>query len=259
MADLHEHRLLTAEREEKILALLRQATALSVPEIARDLGVSEATIRRDLQAMHERRLLQRVHGGATLRNPMRTEPLFADKESQHSEAKQRIAARALRLVEDHDILYLDGGSTCLMLARGLESKCELTVVTNSLMAAAALMASPHRLILVGGEFRALSRTLVGPLTASVIGSLHIDKAFMGTIGFTVAEGLTTTDPNEAFTKNQVMQRAGQVVLLADHSKLGVPSFARSGKVEDVDVLVTDQIDARLRRTLEQRGVEVILA
>jgi DeoR/GlpR family transcriptional regulator of sugar metabolism len=252
-------RPLTAEREQRILELLRQATALSVPRLARELGVSEATVRRDLHGLHAKQLLRRVHGGATLHQPTRVEPLFEDKESSHSDAKRRIADRALALIADHDILYLDGGSTCLMLARRLEARRDLTVVTNSLMAAAALMASAHRLILAGGEFRALSRTLVGPLTASVIGSLHIDKAFMGTIGFTLADGMTTTDPGEAFTKEQVMRRAGQVILLADHSKLGVPSFARSGAVEDVDVLVTDAIEPRLRRALKQRGVDVIVA
>lgn len=259
MQNQEQHRPLTAEREGRILELLRPATVLGVADLAAALGVSDATVRRDLQAMHERGLLQRVRGGATLQQPWRTEPLFQDKESRQSEAKGRIAARALACIADHDTIYLDGGSTLLMLARLLEARRGLTIVTNSLMAAAALMTQPHRLILVGGEFRALSRTLVGPLTASVIQGVHVQKAFMGTIGFTLEDGMSTTDPNEAFTKEQVLRRANQVFLLVDSSKLGASSFSRSGALEDIDTLITESIGAEFKEQLEQRGVEVLTA
>ena len=251
--------MLTAEREQRIVELLQRSAVLSVAELSRQLEVSPATVRRDLQSMHERNLLRRVRGGATLRSLMRAEPLFQDKEARHREAKEAIAAAALELIEDHDRIYLDGGSTLLMLARLLERRAGLTVVTNSLMAASPLMNSSHRLILVGGEFRALSRTLVGPLTASVINGIHVNKAFMGTIGFTVEDGMTTTDPQEAFTKECIMQRADQVILLADSSKLGAPSFARSGRAEDIDLLVTERIDRQFEADLEAIGIEVVLA
>lgn len=259
MQTAEQHRLLNAERETRILALVGDAHARTVAELARELGVSAATVRRDLQSLHERKLLQRVRGGATHAPMTLVEPLFQDKEDLNAEAKQRIAQQAFELVHDHDLIYLDGGSTILMLARLLERRRDLTVVTNSLMAAAALMTTPHRLILVGGEFRGLSRTVVGPLTSSVIQSLRVDKAFMGTIGFTVADGMMTTDPAEAFTKEQVMGRANRVILLADGSKLGVPSLARSGRAEDIDVLITDAIADTMRRDLELLGIEVLLA
>lgn len=259
MSNTPDHRLMTAEREQRILELLRGGAVLPVGRLASEMGVSEATVRRDLQSMHERGLLHRVRGGAALRATEREEPLFDDKESRNPEAKRRIAERALALIEDHDVIYLDGGSTLLMLARLLDQRKDLTIVTNSLMAAAALMTMPHKLILVGGEFRALSRTLVGPLTASVIQSVRVDKAFMGTIGFTLDDGMTTTDPGEAFTKEQVMRRANQVVLLADGSKLGRPSFARSAGVDEINVLVTDAMTPEFQKELEQRGVEVLVA
>ncbi len=254
-----EHRLLTAEREQKILQLLGDSRVMAVSDLSAALEVSEATIRRDLQSMHERKLLQRVRGGATLGVLTREEPLFTDKEGQQAAEKVRIARAALALIEDHDTIYLDGGSTVLTLARMLDSRRGLTVVTNSLMAAAVLMNSRHRLILVGGEFRGRSRTLVGPLSAAVVQGLIMDKAFMGTIGFSIPDGMTTTDPSEAFTKEQILQRANQVVLLADSSKLGVPSFARSGSLDDVDILVTDAIDESMQRELESYGVRVMIA
>ena len=254
-----EQRLLTAQREQRILELLRAATVMAVPDLGRELGVSEATIRRDLQAMDERGLLQRVRGGATVQSFARAEPLFDDKETLNAEAKRRIAKAALGLIEEHDQIFLDGGSTVLMLADMLDTRRDLTVVTNSLMAAARLMRSTNRLILVGGEFRGLSRTLVGPLTAPIIQSLHVDKAFMGTIGFSIPDGMTTTDPGEAYTKEQIMARANKVVLLADSTKLGIPSLARSGSVADIDVLVTEKLDPPFQSELEGLGIQVMLA
>lgn len=253
-------RMLTAEREQRITELLRQSRVMSVQALSDALEVSVATVRRDLQSMDERKLLRRVRGGAALIPlSVRVEPIFADKESQHGEEKQRIARAALSLVEDHDTIYLDGGSTVLGLARLLDARRGLTIVTNSLMAAASLMETEHRLILVGGEFRPLSRTLVGPLTAHIVQALSVDKAFMGTIGFTVSDGMTTTDASEAFTKEQILSRTGQVVLLADSSKLGIPSFVRSGSIEDIDILVTDSIDDQLRAEIENCGIRVVLA
>lgn len=247
------------EREAKILALLARQTQLSVGDLAVELAVSEATVRRDLHTLEERGQLRRIHGGATLEGLARAEPVFEDKQYLHPAAKQAIARAALCLIKDGDRIYLDGGSTVLALARLLDSRRDLTIVTNSLMAAAELMKTAHRLILVGGEFRMLSRTLVGPLTAPMIQSLRVDKAFMGTIGFSLADGMTTTEPSEAFTKEQVMKRAGQVILLADSSKFGRPSFARSGRVEDVNVLICDGLAAELEVALTDRGVQVIVA
>lgn len=252
-------RMLPTERENRILELLAGNQGRSIHELAAALDVSMATVRRDLAEMENRRLLTRVRGGATLTPARRIEPLFAAKETENREAKERIARAALGMVEDHDVLYLDGGSTVLMLARLLPQCRDLTIVTNSLMAASALMECGHRLILVGGEYRALARTLVGPLSAHVIRAINVTKAFMGTIGLTVAEGMTTTDVNEAFTKEQIMKRANKVILLADHTKIGVPSFARSGSVDDIDVLVTDRVDTGFRDEFESRGIEVVVA
>ena len=200
----------------------------------------------------------RIHGGATLEGISRIEPVFDDKRSRNTAAKLLIAERALEMINDGDQIYLDGGSTILMLASLLDRKRNLTIVTNSLIAAAELMSTEHKLILVGGEFRSLSRTLVGPLSAPIINSLHVDQAFMGTIGFTVEDGMTTTDPNEAFTKEQIMQRARQVILLADSSKIGLASFARSGGVEDITTLITEAIETDLKNEMESHGIQVLI-
>lgn len=228
-------------------------------ELAAELGVSAATVRRDLVEMEQHDLLRRIHGGATLNGVSRLEPLFHDKQGLHAEAKRAIGAKALELIENGDTIYLDGGSTVLALVSSLDRKRDLTIVTNSLVAAAALINSKHRLILVGGEFRALSRTLIGSLTEPVISRLHVQKAFMGTIGITVDDGLTTTDPEEAFTKGLITRRAEQVILLADSSKFGRRVLAKSAGLGDVDILVTEEIGVDRREEIEAHDVRVLVA
>ena len=253
-----EHRMLTAEREQRILQLLKANDVMTVLAISERLGASEATVRRDLQSMHERGLLERIHGGARYKSDRVSEPLFKDKESLNAEAKSAIAAAAVELIKDNDTIFIDGGSTLLKLVQKLDERKNLTVVTNSIMAAALLMESGHKLILTGGEFRAISRTLVGPLSAGVLNEIAVDVAFMGTLGFTVEDGMSTTDVNEAFTKKHAMKRAKKVVLLADRTKLGRNSFAKCAS-DRIDVLVTDGIDDDMRRKLEDNNINVIVA
>ena len=247
------------QREQQIVDLLTGVESLSVGELSRSLGVSEATVRRDLSSMDGRGLLHRYHGGASLTSPSTSEQLFSDKENLLGDEKRRIAQAALSLIDDGDRIYLDGGSTTLYLAKLLERRKNLTVVTNSLMAAYFLMESGHRLVLVGGEFRALSRTLVGPLTLSILESISFEKAFMGTMGFSLTDGISTSDAAEAFTKRLVMKRANQVYLLIDHTKLGVNSFVNAGGVKDIDILVTDAASDTFRNRLEELGTKVIIA
>ena len=134
------------------------------------------------------------------------------------------------------------------------------MVTNSLHAAHELAGRGPRLILIGGELRRLSQTVVGPLTRLVLHELHLDKAFMGTIGFTVKEGLTTTDPGEAFTKEVVMNQARQVFVLADSSKAGKLSFARAGGWDKVHALITDQqVGQKFAKEIVKTGIKLVRA
>ena len=131
-------KLLSPEREERILAALGDGVR-TIAELAAELQVSEATVRRDLQSLEQRALAMRVHGGAVRMQHGRVEPLFHEKTGRRAGEKERIAERALELIEENDSIYLDGGSTVLALARRLGARRHLTIVTNSLMAAAELM------------------------------------------------------------------------------------------------------------------------
>lgn len=251
---------LAPERWEQLRGILGQNRVVRVEELTQQLGVSAATIRRDLGELEKLGELRRVYGGAVSTGGRLDEPLFDDKTSVAAAEKRRIARAALGFVKPNDTIYLDGGSTVLELARLLKDRSNVTVVTNSLRAAGELAGRGPRLILVGGELRRLAQTTVGPLTRFVIRELHVDKAFMGTIGLSLAEGLTTTDPTEAYTKELVMEHACQVILLADSSKAHKISFTRAGRLEEVQVLITDgKFDRKLARDMRKRGIEVVRA
>lgn len=255
-----DQKALAPQRWDALRALIRDTGVIRVEDLCRRLGVSAATVRRDLDQLERGGAIRRVHGGAVSVESRLDEPLFDDKASVAVREKRGIAAAALELIEPEDTIYLDGGSTVLELARLLRDRTNLTVVTNSLRAAHELAGRGPRLLVVGGELRRLSQTLVGPLTRLVLDGLHLDKAFMGTIGFALKQGLTTTDPSEAFTKQTVLGQARQVILLADSSKAGKVSFACAGRWERVHILVTDKrLDKLFAKELINQGVKLIRA
>ena len=253
-----ESRDLAAGRLEKLRRILKARHIVRVDELTGELGVSAPTVRRDLFHMETRGEVRRVHGGAVAVESRLDEPLFDDKTAMAAAEKRRIADAALGFVRAKDSIFLDGGSTVLDLAALLHDRADITVVTNSLRVAAELAGGGPALILVGGELRRLSQTFVGPLTRLTLEQLHVDRAFMGTIGLSAAAGLTTTDPKEAYTKSLIIAHAREVVLLADSSKVGKVSFARFGGLDDVDTLITDKGLAPARsRDLRRHGMKIV--
>lgn len=257
--NLAESRELAAGRMEKMRRILKERHIVRIHELAAELGVSAATVRRDLRDMENRGELRRVHGGAVAPERRLEEPLFDDKTSIAASEKHRIAEEAARRVRPKDSIFLDGGSTVLALAALLHDRTDITVVTNSLRVAAELAGGGPSLIVIGGELRRLSQTFVGPLTRFTLDPIHVDRAFMGTIGIDTSAGLTTTDPREAYTKSLIMEHAREVILLADSSKVGKVSFARFGQLDKVGTLITDKgLADGAARDLRKHGIKTLL-
>ena len=251
---------LAAGRFADIVQIVSDRRAVRVEDLSSQLGVSPATVRRDLIELDRVGRLRRVHGGAVSIDGKLEERVFEDKASIAQGEKKAIAERAASFIERNDCVYLDGGSTILHLARLLLEDTSLTIVTNSLRVAMVLSGRGPRTILVGGELRRLSQTFVGTLTTSILDQLHLDKAFMGTIGISIEDGMTTTDPDEAFTKQLIIRKAQRVLLLSDSSKMGKTAFAHAGNLEDIDYLITDdKLSAAYARQLRRRNIEVICA
>jgi DeoR family fructose operon transcriptional repressor len=248
------------ERRERLRQIVRSRHAVRVEDLRSELGVSTATIRRDLDELEESGALRRVHGGAVAVDIRPIEARFEAKASRNAGQKQRIAARAAQLVEPDSTVFIDAGSTCLELARLLADRTDLTVVTNSLPAIVELAGRGPRLVVLGGELRPLSQALVGPLTARLLEALYVDRAFMGTFSLSLDAGLTTTDHSEAFTKEQVLARAREVILLVDSSKLGTRSFAHAGRLDQIDVVITDaDLGEEAATVFAHAGVRTVVA
>ena len=248
------------ERRERVKQIVKSRHAVRVEDLKAELGVSTATIRRDLHELEEEGELRRVHGGAMSIDAGPIEARFEAKAATNPAQKRRIAERAAAMVEPDAKIYLDAGTTCLELAKLLAPRTDITIVTNSIPAINELAGTGPRLIVIGGELRTLSQALVGPLSTPVLDQLYLDHAFVGAFSLSLDAGLTTTDPAEAFTKEHVLTRTREAVLLVDGSKLGTRSFAQAGRLDQIDVVITDAaLGEEASQTFEHAGVRVLVA
>ena len=247
-----------SSRRGAILDLLTRNGFVDVPGLQRALGCSEATIRRDLDLLQREGRLRRTHGGAVLDG--HRERALTIRVAEKVEEKEAIARAAVEMVPDFAAVGIGGGTTTQHVARALAGRPGLTVVTNAINIAAELAGKPIRIIVTGGELRANTYELVGPLAEPTASQLHLDLIFVGVDGLSVEGGLTTHDPVEARVDRVLIDRANEVVVVADHSKLGRKTFACIAPLEVAHTLVTDrQADPEVVRELERAGLRVIVA
>ncbi|MCU1495221.1 MAG: alkaline phosphatase [Acidimicrobiaceae bacterium] len=227
------------DRFEEILERLSGRGKLAVDEVARDLGVSSATIRRDLAELGAQSLLTRTHGGAVAIEVPYEFPIRY-RSGKQPEQKRRIGAAAAALIPDHVVVGISGGTTTTEAARALVGRSGLTVVTNALNIASELTLRPNiRMVVTGGEARAASFELVGSIAEQTIQGYNLDIVLLGVDGIEAKVGCTTHDSTEALTNEAMVRRARKVIVLADSSKIGRVTFAGICGIEDVDVLITD--------------------
>jgi DeoR/GlpR family transcriptional regulator of sugar metabolism len=227
--------VLAAQRRQRILDEVRRVGAVRVSQLTELLGVSDMTVRRDLDRLGREGLLEKVHGGATaLRSS--DEPGFEAKSLRELAEKSAIAEAAARLVVPGQAVGVGAGTTTWALARFLLSVPGLTVVTNSIKIADVLR-EQHDVVLVGGV-RTPSDALVGPIADMVLRSLHLDVAFLGCHGLSPG-GLTTPNLAEAETNRAFIRAAREVVVTADSTKWGTQGLMTFATLSDIDVLVTD--------------------
>jgi DeoR family fructose operon transcriptional repressor len=253
--------LFVEERKQKILEYIEAQRKATVAELCERFRVSSATIRNDLRDLEQGNLLLRTHGGAMVRSKTGLEPDSSQKRVQNLEAKRRIAQAALGLIEDGDRIILDTGTTTLELARLLDRRRELTVVTNDLAIASLLEDFDGvGVVFVGGLLRKRFHCTVSYGTAwrQTLSGLTVDKAFMGVNSFSLENGAMTPDLSTAETKKLMIEIAVKVILLCDSSKFGRSSFARFATLDQIDAVVTEQAGEAERRQLEELGVELIV-
>jgi len=255
--------MIPAARRSKILDIVKQRGAVSIPELEALLDVSAATIRRDLDALSDQHHLRRTHGGAFVEEALLTtaEPEHAIQVLQMQDEKQRIGAVAVQLIENGQSLLLDSSSTVLEAARALTSYHDLTIVTNDILIAGELADCPAvaALIVTGGTVRKHHFTLGGTTTADMLHGLRVDIAFLGVHALDEG-GASETNLEVARVKTLMAQAASRVVVLADHTKLGRRAFAPIVPLKDIHDLVTDQeADTKTLTGLREHGLTIHLA
>lgn len=247
-------------RQSLIVEYARARGRVDVLGLADELQVAAETIRRDLRALAERRLLRRVHGGAIPLESAAFESSLEYRSRVDLAQKHRIAAAAVEQLHGAETVYLDEGFTPRLIAEKLAER-ELTVVTASLLAAEVLADSPGiTVLLLGGRMRGRTLATVDHWALRMLGELTIDLAFLGTNGVSVEYGLTTPDPAVAAVKGAAVARSRRRVLVAADSKFGMSSFCRFAEIADFETLITGtELSAAEARRYEALGPTVIRA
>jgi DeoR/GlpR family transcriptional regulator of sugar metabolism len=255
--------VLARQRQEQILEQVRTTGGARVSDLVELLGVSDMTVRRDIASLARRGLVARVHGGATAIGGRSTdEPGFAVKSGMQTEEKASIAVAAAALVEPGDSVAISGGTTTYAVALELRQVHDLTVVTNSVPVAEVLHASarPDLTVILIGGVRTPSDALVGPVAVTALKTLHVDWLFLGVHGMDERAGLTTPNLVEAETDRALVASARQVVVVADSTKWGVVGLSSIGRLDEVDVLVTDEaLSPEAQRVARSRAGRLVIA
>lgn len=235
--------LIPAERHHRIQALLEQRHVASIADLSDLLGVSEATIRRDLEALEARGLLERTHGGAILTRRLPTEPFYAQSASIHPDEKRLIGAPAAALVDEGDTVFINSGTTTSEVMRQVAIRSDLrrvTVITTNVSGTLDARHPDLEVLLLGGSFRPQSNAVVGDAALRALQQMNAGKCFIGVDGVSLKGGLTTPVLAEAEIARLMLERTrGPVVIVADSSKWGVVSNYEIAPLNRVHTLVSD--------------------
>lgn len=235
--------MLASQRHSAIVDLVTRNGSVRVRELSTILDVSEMTVRRDLDSLEKRQLLDKVHGGAVRTGDRTTnEPGFEVKQWRQLDHKATIALAGAARVKPGSAIGLTAGTTTWTLAKRLTEIAELTVVTNSPSVAQVLYSSPRRdltVVLTGGT-RTPSDALVGPLATGALATLQLDQLFLGIHGMDEKHGYSTPNMAEAELNRAFLEASREIVVLADHSKWNVPGMAQIAPLDRADVVISDR-------------------
>ena len=242
-AKTKENEMFAQERHQRILERLRESGKVTVEALAHELGVSAPTVRADLSTLESLKLLRRTHGGALPGGGSVFEPPYAERAVAQAGEKKRIGQAGADLVRDGETVLLDAGTTthAVGLALASSNKRDITVVTNALPTALALMdVTGISTILIGGLIQPRRRATLGPLAADFLAPFRADRVFLGVSGVQASAGITAVDFDAVLVKRAMISHAGEVVVVADYSKIGQVAFAHIAPLSSVDILLTDE-------------------
>jgi DeoR/GlpR family transcriptional regulator of sugar metabolism len=255
--------VLARQRHAYILDRLRTDGAVRVADLVQELGVSDMTVRRDLEALHEQQLLEKVHGGATSVAPSALfEPGFRAKAELQQDAKEAIASIAAGLVSPGQAIAISAGTTTFAVARRLVDVPSLTVVTNSVPVADVLYhgGRPDQTVILTGGVRTPSDALVGPFAVTALRTVNVDLVILGVHGMDPRAGFTTPNLLEADTDRALVEAGRRLVVVADHTKWGVIGVSTIAGLSQADMVISDDgLPADARTVLGSTARELVIA
>ena len=251
--------LIPAQRRERIQEYLALHKIAPSSELSSLLGVSEATVRRDLEWMENEGILYRTHGGAILSQHLQLEPEYKQRAQRQVEEKRAIGRLAASLIEDGDIVFINSGTTTTQLIRHIRPNANITIVTNNLTAALEIGESNLELILVGGIFQPKSNSVAGRFAIDNLSQIYADQAFIGVDGISIKQGFTVPSNAEAEIVRLMIERTnGPICVVADHTKWDTVSNFEVAHIDQAQRIITDQeLGPIARETLLKLSVDVI--
>ena len=247
------------ERRQKIIAYVKKNNRVTVDTLCEVFDVSPATVRKDLNVLNEKNLLQRTHGGALANNQVVFEANTVEKKQQYVEEKRAIAELAVKYIHENDCIALDTGTTTLELAKLLGRFKNLKVITNDLTIASWLDNNTDvTLFVIGGQVRKDYHYMTGAYMQALIQDINIDVLFLSTNGVDAERGLTTPQLETGHTKELLIGSSRKKILLSDSSKIGKICFSKYADIKELDIFITDSNAGKDEiKEIEDRGVRVI--
>ncbi|HAD07589.1 MAG TPA: DeoR/GlpR transcriptional regulator [Anaerolineaceae bacterium] len=249
------------ERQQAILTLLKRQQRVKIAQICEEFGVSEATARRDLEALASQGLIQRIHGGAIPLHPAAPEPPLLERSQEQAEEKARIGRLAASLVQDGETVFLGSGTTVLEVARHLGDRKGLTIITNSLPVINLFAGKENiQVVCLGGILRDSELSFIGHITENALSEVRADKVFVGVRAVDLEHGLTNDYLPETMTDRAILKAGREIIVVADHMKCCRVSTAFLAPLTAVHTFITTlEADQSFISALQELGIRVLLA
>jgi len=247
--------MLAAERHAKIIKLIEDRGSVQVEELAKELGFSPMTIRRDLVKLQESDQIERCHGGAVAKQ----EVTYADKQTSHRAEKEALAGVCAQYVTAGDTIFLDAGTTTFEIAKKLQHIPGIMIVTNDLEIAQFLKNSEVDLVLCGGVVQKSTGSMLGYYTTNMLADFHFDIGFFGAASINSNYEVMTPTIDKAYLKRETVKRCESAYLVVDKSKFGKQAMNRINHLSDYEAVITDYIlNEAQQKELIQLGVTIII-
>ena len=253
--------LIPAQRREKIQEYLAIHQIARTADLCELLETSEATVRRDLEWLEQKGILERTHGGAILNQRMILEQEYQQRAQHHPEEKRRIGELAASLIEEGDIVFINSGTTATQVLQHIRRDLNITVFTNNVSAVMELGDPGFHYFLTGGEFQPRSNSLAGRFALDNLGLVYANKTILGVDGISLKHGCTVPTNGEAGVVRKMIERTkGSIIIAADYSKWGVVSNFHIANIDEIDKLVSDdRLDTSAVDSLFEHDVECLIA